>query len=332
MDIKENIIESLKLIFFYACVCIFFCFCASVLSMIYTLCQNLVAGQSLSFDFNMFMEGFLLSAPVVFIFGAMMMTFFFIRHPCRSVLPLICYCLLYVSSWLFIIPSVSKVNTTTYETYIEAKTKDMPSAGYFRRNKDKIVYYSYVNELDNSVSGLCIDSNLVENNVYTFSSLKMSHKKTAFTDSLIQNSIAMPPAISITVQKVLELSLVLRKCAMQSFGSFHAFSYWLCFASMGLALLGVIGLRNVSEWRLVNMLIVAMATLAIIVSNILGYVNPVMVGIEKSFNDVFARIGIFKSLCAVGNPFIMLYNIFVFILLLVLFFVFEKNNRNLEDI
>ena len=80
------------------------------------------------------------------------------------------------------------------------------------------------------------------------------------------------------------------------------------------------------------MLIVAMATLAIIVSNILGYVNPVMVGIEKSFNDVFARIGIFKSLCAVGNPFIMLYNIFVFILLLVLFFVFEKNNRNLEDI
>ncbi|MBR1911110.1 MAG: hypothetical protein IJ828_02010 [Treponema sp.] len=300
--------------------------------MIYTLCQNLVAGQTLSFDFNLFMEGFLLFSPVIFIFGAMLMTFFFIRHPCHAVLPLICYCVLYVASWLFVIPAVSKVNTSTYETYIEAKTKDMPSSGYFRRNKDKIVYYSYVNETYNSVTGMCIDSNLAENNVYTFSSLTMSHKKTAFTDSLIQNSIDMPPVIAITAQKILELSLVLRKCAEQSFGSFHAFAYWLCFASMGLALLGVIGLRHVSRWRLVNTLFVAMVTLGILVGNTMGYVNPVMVGIEKSFNDVFAKIGIFKPLCAVGNPFIVFCNIFVFIILLFLFFFFEKNSRNLEDL
>ncbi len=332
MKIKENIIESLKLIFFYACICIFLCFCSSVLYMVYTLCQNLVAGQTLSFDFNLFMEGFLLFSPVVFIFGSMLMTFFFIRHPCHYILPLICYCVLYAVSWIFIIPAISKVSTTSYETYIEAKTKDMPSSGYFRRNKDKIVYYSYVNEADNSVAGLCIDSNLAENNVYTFSSLKLSHKKTAFTDSLIQNSIDMPPAIAITAQKLLELSLVLRKCASQSFGSNHSFFYWLCFASMGLALLGVIGLRHFSEWRLVNMLFVAMATLGIIVGNTLGYVNPVMVGIEKSFNDVFAKIGIFKPLCTVGNPFIIFCNIFIFIILLVLFFAFEKNSRNLEDL
>ncbi|MCR5762510.1 MAG: hypothetical protein K6G00_03920 [Treponema sp.] len=332
MKIKENIIESLKLVIYYTCLCIFLCVCSSVLYMIYTLCQNLVAGQNLSFDFNLFMEGFFLFTPVVFIFGAMFMTFFFIRHPYHYVMPIICYCVLYVISWLFIIPSVSKINTSSYETYIEAKTKDMPSSGYFRRNEDKILYYSSVSESDNSVTGLCIDSSLVKNNVYTFSSLKMSHKKTAFTDSLIQNSIDMPPVIAITAQKLLELSLVLRKCASQAFGGRRSFSYWLCFATMGLALLGVIGLRNVSRWRLVNMLFVAVTTLAIIVGNTLGYVNPIMVGIEKSFNDVFSKVCIFKSLCSVGNPFIMFCNIFVFIVLAALFFIFEKNSRTLEDL
>lgn len=326
MKIKENIIESLKLIFYYVCICIFLCVCSSILYMIYTLCQNLVAGQSLSFDINLFMEGFFLFSPVMFIFGAMFMVFFFIRHPCHFVLPIVCYCVLYVVSWLFIIPSVAKTNTSSYETYIEAKTKDMPSSGYFRRNNDKIFYYSYVNEDSNSASGLCIDSNLSDNNVYTFNSLKMSHKKSAFTDSLIQDSIDMPPAIAITVQKIMELSIVLKKCASQSFG------YWLCFASMGLALMGVIGVRHVSQWRLVNVLLVAGITLGIIVGNTLGYVNPAMVGFEKSFNIFFDKIGLLRRLGSVGNPFIIFCNIFIFIILLVVFFVFERKHRELENI
>ena len=326
MMIKENIIESLKLLFYYMCICIFLCISSSVLYMIYSLCQNLVAGQSLSFDFNLFMEGLLILSPLVFIFGAMLMTLFFIRHPCHSVIPLVCYCLLYAVSWIFVIPCISRVNTDSYETYIEAKTRDMPSSGYFRRNGDKVLYYSQVNEDDNTVSGLCIDSRLSESSVYTFRSLKMSHKKTAFTDSLIQDSIAMPPSIDVTVQRLMELSVILRKCASRSFG------YWLCFASMGLALLGVLGLRHVSQWRLVNALIVVLVTFGIIVGNILGYVNPIMGNMEKSFNDVFAKIAIFKSLCAVGNLFIMLCNLFIFIILLVIFIVFEKNSMEVESI
>ncbi len=146
-----------------------------------------------------------------------------------------------------------------------------------------------------------------------------------FTDSLIQNTIEMPPSLSIIVRYVLDFFIILSKCAQASFG------YWLCFATMALPLLAVVALRRFSQWRLVSVITIIFVTFGVIAFNIAGYVNPAVVSVEDTINGVLTKIPPLAALAKLGNPCVVLANIIVFLILVAAFFAFEFKNRTFVE-
>ena len=91
MNIKQSLLSSLKLIVFYVCMSAFMCMALAAVYMVYTLCINMVAGQQLSFDIKLFLEGVLIFLPFVLVLQAMFMTLWMIRHPESTVIPIAIY-------------------------------------------------------------------------------------------------------------------------------------------------------------------------------------------------------------------------------------------------
>lgn len=319
MDFRKGLFTTLRLIIYYAFLTVFLCAALATVYMIYTLCVNLVAGQSPSFNAELFVQGIYIFLPLVLIFQAMFMTFYLIRHPTQSVLPLIVYVLIYVSSWLFLIPGAAKANAAVSADSPIQEISDKPSAGYFRKSGSQIFYYSSIKE-NGSANGLCVDTQKAGNNVYTFSNLQLSKKRTTFTDSLIQSTIEMPDSLSIIINYVTELSVILTKCAGRTKG------YWLCFATLALPLLGVIAFRNFSQWRLVNIVAILIVTFGSIAFNIAGYMSPTVVTAEKAVNTALGKLPLIKNLAPLGNPCVILSNILFFLILLGAFFIFEAQS------
>ncbi len=325
MNFKHSLISSLNIILYYVCINVVLCAGLAVVYMVYNLCISLVAGQQLYFDALLFIDGILLFEPLVMILSALLMAFFMIRHPDQSILPLIVYALLYVSLWIFCIPGVVKCDFTAVDKYTQMKIEAEPSDGYFRKNEGMIFYYSDVNHDTKLLNGLCIDTGKKGNNVYTFSNLELAKNQTVFVDSLIQDTIAMPASLAICVNFGNELCLIMRKCAKSSF------AYWLCFASMGLPLLAVVALRYFSKWRLVNVVAIFIVTSGVLVLNVLGYTSPAFVSVESVINGTICKAPFMKSLCSVGNPCIVISNILIFIVLVILFFVFEAREAKIRQ-
>ena len=325
MNIKQSLISSLKLIVFYVCISIVMCAALASVYMIYMLCINMVAGQQLAFDMQLFLDGVLLFLPLVLVLQAMFMTLWMIRHPESALLPVVFYAVIYIASWLFVLPATVKSSPYDGSAYVGEHFSDKPSAGYFRTSADKILYYSSIDQETARANGMCVDTQKPSGNVYTFSNVVLSQKRTVFTDSLIQNTIEMPPTLSILVHYVQEFFLILVKCARGSFG------YWLCFATMALPLLAVVSLRRFSQWRLVSVISIIFVSIGVIVFNILCYVNPAVVAVESSINGLLTKIPPLKSLSEFGNPCVMFANIIFFCILTAAFFAFEFKNRTFME-
>lgn len=325
MNIKQSLISSLKLIVFSVCISVVMSTALAAVYMIYMLCVNMVAGQQLAFDIQLFLEGLLLFLPLVLVLQAMLMTLFMIRHPESTVLPLAFYAAVYIAAWLFVLPAVVKTAPYGGSRYVGEHFSDKPSAGYFRNTADKILYYSSIDAGTSLANGMCVDTQKPAGNVFTFSNVALSQKRTVFTDSLIQNTIEMPASLSILVRYVQDFFVILAKCARESFG------YWLCFASMALPLLAVVSLRRFSQWRLVSVISIIFVSIGVLVFNVLGYVNPAVVSVEDSINGVLTKIPPLKSLAEFGNLCVMLVNIIVFLILTAAFFAFEFKNRSFVE-
>ncbi len=326
MDMKHSLVQSLKLVAYWIIASIVMSALLAAIYMIYMLNLNLVAGERLAFDAKLYAEGILLFTPLVLMSSAVMLSFHMIRHPVSSVIPLIAYAVICVSSWIFLIPGIASYNSQNLTSYIEKSLGSDPSAGYFRRNGDKIVFYSSVNKQTRLVNGLCIDTSDAGNNVRTFSYLGIPKKQSGYTDSLIQNSVEMPPALKILVKDGSRLLALTQECARRSFGC------WLCFATMGLALLGVVSLRGISKWRLVNVMLIVGVTIGVLWLNVLGYTNDKFAAVENTVNNGLSNIPGIRSLAVVGNPVMMLCNVLIFIVLVVVFFcVSAMQKRRGED-
>ncbi len=325
MNIKQSLLSSLKLIVFYVCISVIMCTALAAVYMIYTLCINMVAGQQLTFDIQLFLDGLLLFLPLVLVLQAMFMTLWMIRHPESTILPIAFYAVIYIATWLFILPATVRYAPYGSSRDARGSVSDKPSAGYFRNSSDIIFYYSSIDPETSLANGMCVDTQKPAGNVFTFSNVALAQKRTVFTDSLIQNTIEMPASLSILVRYVQDFFVILAKCARESFG------YWLCFATMALPLLAVVSLRRFSQWRLVSVISIIFVSVGVIVFNILGYVNPAVVSAEDSINDLLTKIPPLKSLAAFGNPCVMLANIVFFIILTVAFFAFEFKNRTFVE-
>ena len=166
-----------------------------------------------------------------------------------------------------------------------------------------------------------VDTTATNNKVYVFSNLDFSPENGGFSDSLILDTLEMPPALSLLVSRGSLLWTIFNRCASGSFIG------WLCFASLGLALLGVCGLRKLSVWRLVNVLFALIATGGIITFNVIGYTNHAFVQMENSLITSMGAVPFIKRISTVGNPLVILGNILAFVILVVIGIVLGGRHR-----
>ena len=110
MEIKASLLSSLRLVLYFICVSVLSCLVFGIIYMLYNLCENMVAGQSLLFDMNLFLEGLFVVTPFVFMFGSLLMVLNLVRHPADSLAVMVVYGLISVCLWLLLIPRVVRAD------------------------------------------------------------------------------------------------------------------------------------------------------------------------------------------------------------------------------
>ncbi len=85
----------------------------------------------------------------------------------------------------------------------------------------------------------------------------------------------------------------------------NGYANWLAFASFGLALMSVAGLRRISRWRIVNLTFVLFFTSLIVVMNVLSFVPSFLTGFETFMN------GLLRKVFNYANPILFIMNTFI---------------------
>lgn len=289
---------------------------------IYSLCTNMVAGEAVKlFNLGCFVRGVYYFTPAVILFSGVIMCFYMIRHPVRSALPMITYAVLYLAAWAVLMPLNFKLLGNLPESAVAAEASSGLSDGYFRSGENGSVYYYSNVSKTNVADGLCIAPGL-DHSVYTFSDMQLP-EKTGFSDPLIQTTVDMPYVMGVVIRWFATLLTIAQRAFSEGFFS------WLCFSSLALALISVAGLHHASKWRLVNALSVVLATLAILVVNILGYTKSFLDGARNWVN------GFFSSVPQIKNPMVVLFNVVLGLLFLVFGLVLhlrhQKERRESEE-
>lgn len=287
------------------------------LYMLYSACTQLVAGETISaFSRVLFSKGVCAALPVCASLSGVFLVLYLIRHPQLPFFPVTFYSALMVLVWLVILPACHQFTNTHHNNLVDDTQKRVLSPGFFRKDGPLVLYYSQVYH-DNSADGLCIDSTDSDGKLFTFTSIPLAERDDVFSDSLIEETVAMPKLFAL----MLAGDVILNKKASASYAL--GFGYWLCFATLGLALLSVIGLRRVTSWRLLNTFLVIFSTAGILAFNALYYGTGVL---DKAVSLVN---GWFVKLTFIHDPFIVLCNVVtaaVFLLCGLLLDLFKKNS------
>ena len=334
MKTQSSISIALKLIIFYLFVLVAGTVACAVVYTIYSLCTSLVAGQGLpSFNFAYFLNGIFVFTPVVLIVSGVLMCLYLIRNSSPSWLPLIVYALLYVASWCLLMPlnfllynkivntgAVGEVSKADSDTSLGTLLKEpdvVLSPGYFRHEGDDFIfYYSFVDE-NNVADGMCIIPEAKNQHVQTFSAVALP-LKADFSDNLIKDTVDMPQSVSTLVRYF----RLLIQIAHKEFS--EGFLVWLSFATISLALLSVAGLRHVSKWRLINVLMLICATVCIVVFNIFAYTESAMESVKNTVNGI-------ASFLPSKNPFAAIVNVLIFVLFTIIGFVIDIHRKSETD-
>ena len=313
MEKESSIKISLRLIFLYLFIIVFgTCLCAFIYSL-YSLCTNLVAGEKLPFfSTHYFINGLFIFLPFVLILSGLFMCVYLIRHPVKSGLPVITYAVLYMAAWIFLMPlnfSYLEKFTKNEKVDVKAIPENTISEGYFRQGESgNIFYYTDVTR-DNLGDGVCINMVSPDKEVYTFSGVDLRSANfggDGFSDVLIQETVEMPTTMSVLAKWFSTFMNI----AKQAFSG--GFFSWLCFASISLSLVAVAGLTRLSRWRLKNALWVVVATLGIIVLNVLVYTQSFFEPVSTFLEGAVSKIP------QVKNPLVVLVNFVIFIVLFVI--------------
>ncbi len=252
----------------------------SLISNIYSTCKTVVIGSSARFfDLKSFFYTIIKVLPNVLMSESVLLLFFLIRHPTKSLVPIIFYTFITVAIWIFLIPLVLKNNP--YNSADSSRENINISAGLFREIKvnddDYIFYYTKVSE-QNETSGVCFklskndvkssadeDENAnadVSSEVYTYNKLVLEDKDSGFNDSLVKTKLKFPRVVEILVDCYVSITEYARAALNNG-----RFSWW-CFCSLGLLLICVGGLRSISKWRFLNAICVAFVSFFFIWFNI----------------------------------------------------------------
>lgn len=299
----------LKLILAYILIVLVGTSACAVLYMIYTACSSIVAGEGLSaLSFSLFLRGVILVGPVTLMLGGVFMCFYIIRHRLHKAVYISIYFVLGLVSWLVLVPVCMNLYASAQNSLQQPTEKRHLSPGYFRTDGTKILFYSAVRE-NNIADGLCIDTAARadnETNVYTFKNVKAADSYTGFADPLIQKNVRMPRAMELVTGT---FGIFIAECH----AAYEAgYLTWICYATMGLAMLAAVFLTDISKWRLVNVIIIAGNIITVFAVNI-----TVAGGMLLQNADSFLKNSL-GFMPKNSSPVQLIFNITYFILILII--------------
>ncbi|MBP5443225.1 MAG: hypothetical protein J6Y60_08285 [Treponema sp.] len=301
MKKESSFKQGLKVIPLYIVTVVIGTVICAVAYSLYSLCTHMVAGAQVQiFNLKYFLDGVFIFSPAILILSGVLTCAYLIRHPPTSAFPTIVYMIIYAVFWVILMPLNFRLADRFNLTQEEATASPVQlSDGFFRESAQGHIYY-YTSVSDkNVVDGVCIapsDSQMV----YTFSDIQLP-SATDFSDPLIKQTVQMPEVLQVLSKWFNSFMVIARTSCTR--GTFE----WLCFASIGLALLSVVGLRQISKWRIIDLVLVVGVTAGILALNILGYTNSFMDPIKAKVDGMLPTI---------KNPLLVLLNILICIICL----------------
>ena len=273
--------------------------------MLYNSCSTYIIGsQANLFSLSGFINGILVFYPVLMLFIPMFLVLVLIRHSSKDKLPgIITITILTALIWGLAVPFELSLSPIVPK-FTGIKDSNTLSSGYFRKNDDKIFYFTDI-DIEEKVSGLEItqgeglsgrvidgDKKITD---FGFTRLdrnvvakKIAEKRPVesvslgFTDPLMKNSITIPYVLELSVDAFYR---IIQYAATQYPKGIIA---WLVFCSMILALNSVCAVCSCCSWRLGSAFYVVFATSVTIIFNVLflrGFFAPLMVKImDFSYN------------------------------------------------
>ena len=312
--------QGLKVIPLYIVTVVIGTIICAVAYSLYSLCTHMVAGAQVHiFNLKFFLDGVFIFSPAILILSGVLTCAYLIRHPPTSAFPTIIYMIVYAVFWIILMP----LNFKLADSFSMSQKQETGSSvvklsdGFFRETDNGYVYY-YTNVSDkNVVDGACIVSKESQA-AYSFSDIQLPAAKD-FSDPLIKKTVQMPDVLQV-LSKWFNSFMVIARTSYTE-GTLA----WLCFASVGLALLSVVGLRQLSKWRLIDLVLVVSVTVGILALNILGYTNSFMDPLKAKVDGIVPNV---------KNPLIVLLNIIICIICLCIGIIIaakRSRQRALED-
>jgi len=251
----------------------------------FVLCEelhNFVAGQGFPpLSFESFFKGACFSAPGICVLSQLFLVLLVLRiksekRTKEQLISLVCYVLIGVVTWSFIFPKLIET-VINHEIYINTRVQIKEiSSNYFREADKGFYYYSKIKNESGDLEkadGVFIDIN---NQNEMLDSVKLFYNKPTYTiasypytDILTKDAVMMPKIVDYP-REIYSVILQAAKSGWAG-GKFT----WLCFASIGLALLSLYSLQFASDWKLISVFSVLLGSAGIIELNAIFYLKKV---------------------------------------------------------
>lgn len=223
----------------------------SGLSLLFVYATNLVIGvgsEGVSRDFALTL--LCLWSGAATIASSLFIIVYSIRYPQNGIARIITYTVLTVVSWVVIIPLCVSFASRFSSSEVSKQKAPLISPNYFRQDEGVLYYYTFVNNLTETVKGVSfelsdISSSLDGSKVLDNAPIMKSDIE-PFSDVLIYDTLPIIQYIDIVLPALnhtKEAALAALKDGPLS---------WLLFATWGVALYALIGIRRLFHWRLLN--------------------------------------------------------------------------------
>lgn len=321
---KNNISSGLQVILRAVLYTIILTFLASLFVFVYDSCQSIaLKGHMIGFNF----KGALVFIMTFLPFGMQMSTlfliFYFIRHPTFKVFPIAMFVVMFLAFFFALSPLSVKARNAIYLNNSESVVLPLsqngdfaPELGIFKKQESKVFYFTRIYD-SGDTEGLVIDLASGNSKPQVFDLSDQSEATRSMRDSLVEDAVRVPDATSFLLDRFIDY-FELENAALNG-----GWPLWISFAFMAAALCALVGLRNVSEWRLMTFILVVVLFFGIVTLNYFAWsADSFLSGlVEKTASGALGKIPFIQ------NPFAILMNLVIMLLLTALGILFNKKAK-----
>ncbi len=292
----------------------------SVFVFVFDSCQSYAAsGQTIKLSF----KGFFIFALAFLPFGLQVTSLFllcyFIKNPGYKIFPLFVFVLVTLFSWVFLSPLSLKAHDSLLEKNAKLFEKSSlvkkTKSSSFKKSGTNVFYFSDIFRAEKS-DGLIIDLSSLEKKSHVFTSEEKNPAVANIEDSITEEVFQSPKASSFIIERLEDFFTLENQMLHSEFFS------WLSFACMALAIISLAAFRNMSEWRLMNLIFTILLFMGIVIFNYFAW-------IENSFlNPVRQKVnGWLHFIPYVKNPFAIFANLILTIIFSVVGIIIDAKGR-----